>query len=248
MIQTVGFKYEKFVFPAGEMQVKITKFDQNISMIFKYECSEDIIELLLVVDALKRLGVNIKTLIMPYIPFGRQDRVAVKGEAFSLKVFADLINSLEIPEIWVEDPHSDVAVALINNLKVVEQYRIFRSILRSMQHFYLISPDGGALKKIYKLAAKVNCIDVIECSKKRDLKTGEITETKVHMEGYIHGDCVIVDDICDGGRKFIEIAKALKKKNCGKVTLCVTHGIFSNGLEVFDGLIDEIYTREGKKK
>ena len=61
----------------------------------------------------------------------------------------------------------------------------------------------------------------------------------------------IVDDICDGGRTFIEIAKYLKEADSidsSRIHLMVTHGFFTKGLGVFDGLIDHIYTRKGKIK
>jgi Phosphoribosylpyrophosphate synthetase len=85
-------------------------------------------------------------------------------------------------------------------------------MFKDKKDFFLVSPDGGALKKIYKLAEKVDCLGVIECSKNRNIKTGEITTTKVYTDGRsVDGkDCYIVDDICDGGRTFIEIAKELK--------------------------------------
>ena len=89
---------------------------------------------------------------------------------------------------------------------------------------------------------------VIHCEKIRNVKNGEILETIVHKEDLGGHDAIIVDDICVGGRTFIEIAKILKKRNCGKITLMVSHGIFSNGLEVFRDLIDEIYTKDARLK
>ena len=103
------------------------------------------------------------------------------------------------------------------------------------------------MKKIRKCVT-TETIEVVECSKLRNINTGEIRGTKVHSTGFLNHDCVIVDDICDGGRTFIEIAKVLKQKGAGKIKLYVTHGIFSKGLDVFDGLIDEIYTMKGRVK
>ena len=114
---------------------------------------------------------------------------------------------------------------------------------------YLLSPYGGALKKIYKLAAICKPIGVVECSKIRNVSSGEIIGVNVPFHMGVATNFVIVDDICDGGRTFTEIAKVLKTKNPdNKVILMVTHCFFTKGLEVFDGLIDEIYTRKGKVK
>ena len=63
----------------------------------------------------------------------------------------------------------------------------------------------------------------------------------------LSGQCaVITDDICDGGYTFIKIAEQLRQKNVGRIVLFVTHGIFSKGLGVFDGLIDEVITTNSR--
>lgn len=108
--------------------------------------------------------------------------------------------------------------------------------------FYLISPDAGSNKKIFDLAKSINYNDeIIRCDKLRDIPTGKIIETIVYKDD-LHGkDGIIVDDICDGGRTFIELAKVLRKRNCGKLYLIVTHGIFSKGLEELNQYFDGVF-------
>ncbi len=78
--------------------------------------------------------------------------------------------------------------------------------------------------------------------KNRD-KTGKITHTDVFSPAPIEGyDCFIVDDICDGGRTFIELAKTLKEKGAEKIYLYITHGIFSNGFGDLSTYFEHIYT------
>jgi ribose-phosphate pyrophosphokinase len=246
----IGFDVMKFNFPTGEMQVTV-KLKEKIEiadMIFEFKKNEDIIELLLTCDALKRQRVSLDTLYMAYVPFSRQDRAANIGESLSLKVFCDLINGLGFQKVVICDPHSDVTPALLNNCVVKPQWLGFNSIFEDKKDFYLISPDGGALKKIYKLAAKVDCKEVLEFGKARDTKTGEITATTFPHRDLAGADCYIIDDICDGGKTFTEIAKILKTQGVGKIILCVTHGFFTKGLGVFDGLIDEIHTMKGQVK
>jgi len=255
MIKLLYREIELFTFPCGENNVRIkhllaeTGYNDIHRIYMKYENSNDIINLLLLVDALRHLKNKEISLFIDYIPFSRQDRVCNTGEAFSLKVFADLINNCNFKTVHVIDPHSDVAGALIHNLQITEQHEVFKKYFKDKEDFYLISPDAGSLKKIYKLAKEVNCLDVIECTKQRDMKTGEILKTIVHSEYTLKGkDCYIIDDICDGGKTFIEIAKILKLNNMSKIILMTTHGFFTKGLEVFDGLIDEIYTADGQMK
>lgn len=250
MIKVLDVKTEVIHFPVGEVHVRIKNSPPRpVDILFEYQNDQEIIELLMTCDALKRSRHTIHNLYIPYVPFSRQDRINEVGECFSLAVFCNLINSIDAENVIVTDPHSDVTPALLKNCTVIDQHHIFLETLVSRHRdYYLISPDGGALKKIYKLATLVKPIDVIECSKKRDTSTGAIKETHIPLNDFDGKDCYIVDDICDGGRTFIEIAKVLKQRNAGKVILMVTHGFFTKGLEVFDGLIDEIYTRKGKVK
>jgi ribose-phosphate pyrophosphokinase len=261
--------YTKFNFPAGEMHIQLVGpwiEDGGINDVeWTFEKNEDIIELLLYCNAMKEHNIQLGKLTIPYVPFGRQDRVSVPGESFSLRMFCELVNNLNAESVEVWDPHSDVIPALINRCSVVTQASIFAPIINTRYSewvvfaqeavpYFIISPDGGALKKIYKLTPHLNhCQGVIECSKLRNVKTGEITETKVHAGDFEasleDSKCIIVDDICDGGRTFIEISKVLKTKyRVNSVILCVTHGLFTKGLDVFDGIIDEIFTRNGRVK
>jgi ribose-phosphate pyrophosphokinase len=110
----------------------------------------------------------------------------------------------------------------------------------------LISPDGGALKKIYKVSEFLGGIEVVECSKSRDVKTGKLSGFKVYADDLEGKDCLIVDDICDGGGTFIGLADELKKKNAGKLYLAVSHGIFNKGFESLT-VFDKIFTTNSFK-
>jgi ribose-phosphate pyrophosphokinase len=260
MISLAESPHEKFNFPCGETHIKLINYPGEYPLIrWEYESDSEIMEYLLIVDILRRRNLDFH-LFLPYVPFSRQDRVTSFQEPFSLKVFCDLINNSGPKSVTIEDPHSYVTSALLNNVNIVPQESIFRLHLRGRKNFWLVSPDAGALKKTYKLSsyADVNPIGIIECSKNRDIHTGKITSTNVNFRD-IYGwpdpgivkdhDFILVDDICDGGRTFIEISKQLKfwfPEN--KIILMVTHGFFTKGLEVFDGLIDEIYTRKGRMK
>ena len=108
----------------------------------------------------------------------------------------------------------------------------------------LISPDGGSLKKIYKLAEQIGYKgDVITCSKDRD-KDGKLTKCIVPFSlDYKHKDIIIVDDILDKGGTFINIAKEIKKLPYfrGNIYLVVTHGLFTGGFEELSKYFDGIY-------
>jgi len=240
--------FTKINFPVGETFITVSGLsNQPINISWFYESDVELIELLFLVDALKREGREVNELLIPYFPSARQDRVANPGEAFTLKVVADLVNSIGAKQVIVFDPHSDVVAALVNNVKVVTQAEIFAPFFDQfgIGPCKLVACDAGAQKKIFKLA-KILQTEVIPCDKRRDTKTGEISGVVVHADDLTGVTAVMVDDICDGGRSFIEVAKGLREKNAEKIILMVTHGFFTKGMGVFDGLVDEIYTRFGK--
>ena len=108
----------------------------------------------------------------------------------------------------------------------------------------LVAPDAGAAKKIFHLASELNISEIITCEKKRNVNNGELSDFKIHADDIKNKNCLIIDDICDGGRTFVGIAKALKNKNAGKIYLAVSHGIFSNGFEKLKRVLDDIYSTD----
>lgn len=229
----------RFNFSGGESQVRIDgPISEVIKIVAHVHSSDDFVSLLLLTDAARRHGAVQIGLILPYLPYARQDRVCAPGEALSLKVVCDLINAQHYNSVEVWDAHSDVALALLD--RVVNRHcSDFVAAAIPHENPILVAPDAGALKKVH-VCARNNGLDYIRADKTRDPATGEITGTVVYGE-FTDRDFLIVDDICDGGRTFIELAKELRKLTDGDVNLYVTHGIFSKGTAVFDGIIDHVY-------
>lgn len=245
-----GINYKKFDFPSGcEPHIKIAtylKSQDGIIVTHRIKSSSDIITLLLAVDALKRMGERNMELFIPYLPFARQDRVMVEGEPLSVKVMADLINSCGFEKVTIYDPHSEVCLALINNSEVYNNHNFVKKVLQDKSNYMIVCPDAGAYKKIFKLCQALNYTDRIAlCNKIRNVATGEILSTTCDVEDFKRKDVYIVDDICDGGGTFILLAEELKARNCGKVNLVVSHGIFSKGTDLKN--IDHIYTTDSFK-
>lgn len=86
----LGFEYERINFPVGEMHVRLKKMDTalNPGVELNFQKNEDIIELLLVADMMKNLRWPLKFLTMPYVPFGRQDRLTMQSECLTLRLSA----------------------------------------------------------------------------------------------------------------------------------------------------------------
>lgn len=216
-----------------------------VSIRLDFETNNDLIDLLLMVDAIRRAyKVMQLRLVMPYLPYARQDRVCNPGESLSLKVVADLINSCKFDEVECWDIHSEVGVALLDNLKHRDNVNCGWRLpgLHSIADTVLVSPDAGANKKVFNFAKAHGYEHVVRADKLRDTKTGNILGTTVYTEHVGHKNFLILDDICDGGRTFIELAKVLEDLTDGNIYLYVTHGIFSQGLQPLAPYIDHIYT------
>lgn len=229
-------------FPSGELQVKVKGFtnlhpDNLIGIKGSILSSDHIIELLQLVEAIRYsnpLLTDIR-LTMPYCAYSRQDRICNEGESFSLKVFAQLINSCNFTEVITWDSHSEVSTALINNCRNIHVNSLISTIDNEYflvdNYNYLISPDAGANKKVFSCAQRFN-IPMIRADKIRDVSTGKILDTQVFVTADQLKDktVLIIDDICQGGRTFEELAKAIKaiEPSCN-IHLYVTHGFFNNG-------------------
>lgn len=235
--------FQSFTFSGGEPHIKIASdFDvtQTITITHRLNSFNDLGLLCVAVDALRRMNVKLINVFIPYFPAARQDRVMIPGEPLSVKVYADILNAMNLNKVTVFDAHSEVTPALVNNCEVIPNHKFIAEVLKIIgNNVKLISPDGGALKKIYKVSEFLGGIDVVECSKSRDVKTGKLSGFKVYDDNLQGTNCLIVDDICDGGGTFIGLAEELKKKNAGKLFLAVSHGIFNKGFEdlkCFDGI------------
>jgi len=115
----VQIKHESFTFWGGEIHIKIDKGEyfadvEKVIITNRFRTDDDIMKVLAAKDALERKGVKNFDLVMPYIPYARQDRICAPGEAFTLKIFAQIINSAKFNKVIVLDAHSDVAPALID--------------------------------------------------------------------------------------------------------------------------------------
>lgn len=246
-------------FSAGELHPRL-ELPERLGDIQSYTVKASIKDasgvmfLALVSEILKRrFSCGTSTLQLDYLPYSRQDRACANGDAFSLKVFADILNAMGYDEVVTLDAHNPVvAASLIKNLANIpmqdlcfEMFGQFRARLNGVlsEPGLLVSPDKGAAHKLRALASLLGTDRLIVADKKRNPVDGHIVGMEVSpITDMADQTAVICDDICDGGRTFIELAKILKQAHgVGKVILYVTHGIYSKGFEELNQWIDEHY-------
>ena len=230
-------------FPDGASQVwKLDdrQFGRVVDVFWSFESEAEVMHLaqLATLLAERECGTRLEIRCLPY---ARQDKPIANDLTFALRSFAPMLNAMRWGSVKIHDPHSGVALALIE---------------RSVAHYYnaeaaaayvacscdmLCFPDAGARQKYSPMFGEM---PKTFASKVRDQATGEITGTDI--DGDVSGKRVlIVDDLCDGGATFIKLAAVLRERGAAFVALFVSHGLFSKGPQVlFDGGIDRIFVPE----
>lgn len=234
-------------FPDGTLLLKTENIDFKDPIIIKWLYENDS-ELFTIICLAKKA--RWKTLEMPYIPHARMDRVKNNEDTFTLKYFAEIINSLGFDQVYVLDPHSSVSEALFDNLVVESPKRYINKVIDdnflddiSLNKFSLFFPDEGCCKRMNGMFASIPYTFGI---KKRDWITGKIEGLEVIGDEKLikNKTILIVDDICSRGGTFLHSAKKLKELGANKIYLYVTHceNTILGGELLESGLIEKVFT------
>jgi ribose-phosphate pyrophosphokinase len=231
-----GNEISPTIFPDNTSQVwniqeYLTPYGRDV-ITFDFESEEEIFWLYQLAHLIHNQS-SCAILKMDYLPYARQDKGVSDFTTFALYSFAKIINQMNFHEVHCVDPHSPVS-DIIRNLKV--SYPLVE-VMTAFKGFDIACyPDKGAIDKylpIYGLPS-------VCATKIRDQRTGEILTTTFN-DNVLNKKILIIDDICDGGRTFIGLAKVLYNKGASSVGLFVTHGLFTKGIEVLkDAVISHI--------
>lgn len=224
MILLNGTEVKPTIFPDNTSQVwhlkNIKLAGNEIRWIY-----ENDLELIQVVQLADLIGKNDTELIIPYLPYARQDKEISNDQSFALHTFAKLLNTANFSRVYYFDVHSNVANKLIDsscnvvpNLEFVKDYDL------------VCFPDAGALKR-YKPYVNPWNNQTFYAEKVRQESTGLITHYALHTEYQVTDlSVIVVDDLCDGGATFNILADTLNRLGVGRVDLYVSHGLFSKGV------------------
>lgn len=234
------FPIKVWKFPAGEVGVLCENLPEDVGtphIILHYQGNDDLFALIQLNEILRK-HTNRVVLDIPYLPYARQDRVCNRGEAFALKLFTDFINNMDFEFVVVKDVHSEVSLKLLNTVVNTTQ----DVCAMSLPTFdILLAPDKGAALKIGKMQQASD--NILYAEKARDSE-GRIIGTVIKdVEKMQWKDVCVVDDICDGGATFIKLAEEIERQGVvpKSLSLYVTHGIFSKGIDIIFKKYDNIY-------
>ncbi len=245
MIKLNGNEVNLSSFPDGTLLIKQVVTSAKAEIEWYYENDKELVALIYLTKHLNSHGIAKIRLFMPYIPNARQDRVKCGEDVFTLKYFAQVINSLGFESVTVLDPHSTVSEALIDRIAINSPKENVLKVISAIESAegekpFMFYPDEGASKRYSGMVELPYAFGI----KKRDWKTGQIQGLDVSGDG-MHGKPVlIVDDICSKGGTFLFSAKKLKELGAGNIYLYVSHCEKSilEGELINSGLLKKIYT------
>ncbi len=235
-------KINKTVFADGEILVQPAETVRNKNVYIVASTStpvnDNIMELLLFIDAIKRATAKKIIVINTYYGYARQDRKAKGRQPIGAKLFADLLETAGVDKMIAVDLHNPSIQGFFNipvdDLK--GQY-VFAPEIVNTGKFSVVSPDHGGAVRARVLAELV--ADTVEIAIVDKRRTGPNQSTTSGVLGDVKGhNCVIIDDMIDTGGTIIKAAAELKKNGAKKILIAVTHGIFSKGFQQFDECAD----------
>lgn len=255
MIKINDFVIESKTFPDGTLLLNniphtFERFNYTIELDWRYEGEWELSMLIYLAKYVKETYPKTSLILkMLYVPNARMDRIYSKSEVFTLKYFAEIINSLNFSQVIVMDVHSNVTNALINNISERPLVEL-KGLIKGYNNIYF--PDEGSQKrysKILDLTGKY----VYTGMKRRDWNTGKIEGLDVFYtnDSPDKSSILMIDDICSYGGTFYFSADKLKNIGFDVIDAYCTHAepvvnhLESNIQKAFKiGLINKMYTTD----
>src|SRR3990167_11507969 len=249
---------EIFIFPDGERRIRVidSVVGQDTVVIQSASSMPDVyyMELFFVVDALKRSGAKSVTAVVPYLGYQRQDHVFRDGEAVSLEVIIETLESVGMDKLITFDLHSikipelfSIPIVHLSALPIfAEKIKELLGKNAEVAHdpvrrgvssprpgdTILVSPDMGGIRRIKILSEMLSNMPFISIVKDRDLITGNIESNKIDTNlpdfKRTAKRAIIVDDMISTGRTIDAAVDLLIKQGIGESVVFATHPVFSN--------------------
>lgn len=219
-------------FANGEIYVRVGKKvrgdDIFVIQSLGAPANDNFMELLILVDALRRASAGRINLICPMLCYSRQDRKTVSREPITAKLVANLITKAGADRVVTVDLHVEQIQGFYDiPFDHFVGYPIFAKYLKEHKYknMVIVSPDIGGVKRANKLADLLGLpLAIIDKVRKEHNKVAEITHVVGEVEGKI---AVVLDDIIDTGGSVAAVAGVLKKYGAKKVIVCGTHALMS---------------------
>jgi ribose-phosphate pyrophosphokinase len=213
-----------------EIQENVRGQDVFVVQSISFPANDNLMELLILIDALKRASAKRITAVIPYYGYARQDRKPGPRTPISAKLVANLIERAGADRVMTLDLHA----GQIQGFFDIPTDNLFAApvMVRDIQeqkranNLMIVSPDVGGVVRARALAKRIEAPIAI-CDKRRE-RPGE--SEVMHVIGDVQGKrCILIDDIVDSGGTLVNAAEALLKNGAVDVMAYITHGVLSGG-------------------
>ncbi|KQV64502.1 ribose-phosphate pyrophosphokinase [Rhizobium sp. Root1220] len=213
-----------------EIQENVRGEDIFLVQSTSFPTNDHLMELLIMIDAMRRSSARRITAVIPYFGYARQDRRASGRTPISAKLVANLITEAGADRVLTLDLHAGQIQGFFDiptdNLYAVPILTRDIKANYDLGNVMVVSPDVGGVVRARSLAKRLDCLLAI-VDKRRD-RPGE--SEVMNIIGDVTGkDCLLIDDIVDSGGTLCNAAEALLSKGAASVTAYITHGVLSGG-------------------
>ena len=213
-----------------EIQENVRGEDVFVIQSTSYPANDNLMELLIMMDALRRSSARRVTAVVPYFGYARQDRKSAPRTPISAKLVANLITEAGANRVLTLDLHAGQIQGFfdipLDNLFAAPLFMADIQARYEGRDIMIVSPDVGGVVRARALATRLNC-DLAIIDKRRE-RAG-VSEV-MNVIGDVGGrDCILLDDICDSGGTLCSAAEALIRDGAKSVSVYVTHGVLSGG-------------------
>lgn len=220
-------------FSDGEINVNIKESVRGDDVfVIQSTCepvNENLMELFIMIDALKRASASRITAVMPYFGYARQDRKTKSREPISAKLVADLLTTAGVDRILTMDLHApqiqgffNIPVDHLLGVPILASY--FKENCKNLNDFTIISPDVGSVTRTRNFAQRLDTNIAIVDKRRKKANFSEV----MNIIGEVScKNVIIVDDIIDTAGTLCNAAEAIKQNGALDVYACATHGVLS---------------------
>ena len=220
-------------FADGEIYIEINENIRGNSVFVIQSTSnpanDNLMELLLVIDALKRSSAKNVTAVIPYFGYARQDRKVAPRTSISAKVVANLITNAGASRVVTVDLHAGQIQGFfdmpVDNLFTTPLFAKYIKKKFNNKKLICVSPDVGGVVRARAIAKRVDCELAIIDKRREKASVSEV----MNIIGEVKNkNCILIDDICDTAGTLTNAANALNKKKAKSIYAYITHGVLSN--------------------
>ena len=189
--------------------------------------NNNLMELLIMIDAMKRASAGRINAVIPYYGYARQDRKARARDPITAKLVADMLVAAGADRVVTMDLHASQIQGYFNiPVDHMLGMPIYRNFFKeqNIEDLVIVSPDHGSVPRARKMAEPLNCPIAIVDKRRPEPNKSEIMNIIGNIEGK---NCILVDDMIDTAGTITNAANALKELGAKSVKACATHGILS---------------------